>query len=299
METMHGLDGSPSWHGAWIVIPAFNEARTIRELALGALAHCPRLIVVDDGSSDGTSSELQGLPVVVLRHEQNRGKAASLRTAFEYALAHDAECVVTLDGDGQHHPADTERLLSAWRMQPDRLVIGSRLHDRSNFPRARYNANKFACFWISWAAGHPIADSQSGCRVYPREVMRIALGPRVRGKRFTFESEILIEAAHQGHPTLAVAIPGHYPVNARPSHFRPVLDITKIVLMVAGRLLRQGMAPRGLWRSLGTAPVLPGRRADEATPSTSGSGAGSTTGAGAGSNAMAGTDDEPLDATVR
>src|SRR5690606_32932752 len=71
----------PSWHGAWIVIPAYCEARTIRQLTLDALAHCPRVIVVDDGSSDGTSAALQGLPVVVLRHESNRGKAASLRTA--------------------------------------------------------------------------------------------------------------------------------------------------------------------------------------------------------------------------
>lgn len=267
-------DRGPSWHGAWIVIPAYNEASTIRRLALDALDHCQRVIVVDDGSQDGTPAELQGLPVIVLRHESNRGKAASLRTAFEYALGQDAECVVTLDGDGQHDPADTEALLSAWRAQPERLVIGSRLHDRSNFPRARYNANKFACFWISWAAGHPIADSQSGYRVYPREVMRIALGRRVRGNRFTFESEILIEAARQGHETLAVAIPGHYPANARPSHFRPVIDIGKIVIMVAGRLLRQAMAPRGLWRSLATAPVLPGRRADDA-------------------------DDKPLDATAR
>ena len=79
--------------------------------------------------------------------------------------------------------------------------------------------------------------------------MRIALS-RVRSSRFTFESEILIDAASKGFRTLAVAIPGHYPENARQSHFRPVVDITKIVLMVAGRLLRQGMAPLGLWRSL-------------------------------------------------
>ena len=90
--------------------------------------------------------------------------------------------------------------------------------------------------------------------------MRIALRGAVHGSRFTFESELLIQAARQGHPTLAMAIPGRYPANARRSHFRPVLDITKIVVMVAGRLLQRGMAPVGLWRSLQPAPVLPGRR---------------------------------------
>jgi len=204
---------------------------------------------------------LAGLPVTLLRHEVNQGKAASLRSAFEHALAHGALCVITLDGDGQHDPGDAVGLLDAWHRHPDRIVIGSRLHDRSQFPPARYRANRFACFWISWAAGHPIADSQSGFRIYPCDVMRLALGRRARASRFTFESEILIEAARHGFTTLAVAIPGHYPANARRSHFRPVLDIAKIVVMVAGRLLRQGMAPLGLWRSLGPAPVLPGRSA--------------------------------------
>jgi glycosyltransferase involved in cell wall biosynthesis len=250
---------APSWDRVWIAIPAYNEARTIRTLAEGALALCPRVIVVDDGSSDATAAQLAGLPVTLLIHEINCGKAASLRTAFAHALMQQARCVITFDGDGQHDPGDASALLEAWQRFPERIVIGSRLHDRTQFPPARYRANRFACFWISWAAGHAIADSQSGFRVYPRAVMQIALGGAVRGRRFTFESEILIEAARRGFTTLAVAIPGHYPVNARRSHFRPVVDIAKIVLMVAGRLLHQGMAPRGLWRSLKAAPVLPGR----------------------------------------
>jgi glycosyltransferase involved in cell wall biosynthesis len=250
-----------SWDGVWIAIPAFNESSTIRGLVQSALSHCPRVIVVDDGSSDSTSAQLAGLAVTLLRHEVNQGKAASLRTAFAHALTHEARCVITMDGDGQHDPADAAWLLDAWQRQPDRIVIGSRLHDRTQFPPARYRANRFACFWISWAAGHPIADSQSGFRIYPRAVMDLALGHEVRGSRFTLESEILIEAAWHGTTTLAVAIPGHYPAHARRSHFRPVIDIAKIVVMVAARLLRQGMAPRGLWRSLGPATVLPGRSA--------------------------------------
>jgi glycosyltransferase involved in cell wall biosynthesis len=249
-----------SWEGVWIAIPAYQEAGTIRKLAHEALAHCANVIVVDDGSSDGTAAQLDGLPVTLLVHPQNLGKAASLRTAFRYALSQHARCVIALDGDGQHDPADAPGLLAAWQRHPECIVIGSRLHDRAQFPPARYRANRFACFWISWAAGHPIADSQSGFRVYSASVMRIALRGTVSGSRFTFESEILIQAARQGHPTLAVAIPGRYPANARRSHFRPVLDIAKIVVMVAGRLLRYGMAPLGLWRSLQPATVLPGRR---------------------------------------
>lgn len=247
---------TPSWDGVWIAIPAFNEAQTIRGLAQAALALCPRVLVVDDGSTDATAAQLQDLPLTRLTHAVNRGKAASLRSAFKHALAHGARCVVALDGDGQHDPGDAANLLAAWHERPDCLVIGSRLHDPSQFPAARYRANRFACFWISWAAGHPIADSQSGFRVYSQAVMEIATSGRVPGDRFTFESEIIIEAADQGHTTLAVAIPGCYPANARRSHFRPVVDIAKIVVMVAGRLLKRGLYPQGLWRSLRAAPVL-------------------------------------------
>jgi glycosyltransferase involved in cell wall biosynthesis len=244
------------WRGVWIAIPAYNEERTIGLLARTALALCPRVIVVDDGSTDATLQQLEGLPLTLLRQPSNQGKAAALRAAFAEAIRQRASGVLTLDGDGQHDPNDAPALLQAWRHHPQRLIVGSRLHDRAHFPPARYRANRFACFWISWAAGHPIADSQSGFRLYPAAALSIALGEKVRGDRFTFESEILIEAADHGIRTLAVAIPGRYPPHARPSHFRPVVDITKIVVMVASRLLRKGLYPAGLWRSLQPASVL-------------------------------------------
>ena len=244
------------WDGVWIAIPAYNEVRTIRALAQAALAQCPRVMVVDDGSTDGTAQQLDGLRLTLLRQPVNKGKAACLRLAFTEALRLGAQCVVTLDGDGQHDPIDAPALLRAWRNHPDRLIVGARLHDKASFPPARYRANRFACFWISWAAGHPIADSQSGFRVYPAAVLALATADKVRGERFTFESEILIEAAEQGILSLAVAIPARYPPNARRSHFRPVVDIADIVRMVATRLLKKGFNPLGLWRSLHKAPLL-------------------------------------------
>jgi len=240
--------------GVWIVIPAYNEARTIRGLAEAALALCVRVLVVDDGSSDGTAEQLHGLPITVLRHPANRGKAAGLRTAFRHALALGATCAVTIDGDGQHDPRDVARLVAVWRRQPDRLMIGARLHDRDRIPRLRYFGNRTACFWISWAAGHPIADTQSGFRVYPREVMEIALADCAGCSGFTFESEIIIAAAHRGHRTLAVAVGACYPVDARRSHYRGGPDTMKIIAMVATRLLSKGMYLQGLWRSLQRAP---------------------------------------------
>lgn len=251
MSAEAGAPGPTAGDGVWIAIPAYNEARTIRALAEAALARSVRVLVVDDGSSDGTAAALDGLPLTLLRHAKNQGKAAALRSAFRHALAHGATAVVTIDGDGQHDPRDTPALLAAWRRDPDRVVIGARLHDRAGIPRARYLGNRIACFWISWAAGHPIADTQSGFRVYSRAVMEIALAECARCSGFTFESEVLIAAAQHGHRTEAVQIGAHYPAGARPSHYRAGPDTMKIVAMVARRLLARGLYLPGLWRSLG------------------------------------------------
>jgi len=250
------LTDEHAWEGVWIAVSAFNEAATIRTLTEKVLVICPRVIVVDDASTDLTIEQLQGLGVTLLQHKKNEGKAACLKTAFDYASTQGARCVMTMDGDGQHDPADAPKLLAVWLSQPNHIVIGARLHDRSQFPKLRYYANRTACFWISWAAGHPIADSQSGFRVYPSEVVKMVREGRVKGQRFTFESEVLIEASNRGILTAAVAIPATYPLNARPSHFRPVVDIAKIVLMVAGKLICKGMFPMGLLRCLKPVHVL-------------------------------------------
>ncbi len=243
------------WADVWILIPAYNEKATIRSLAQRALSMCPRVIIVDDGSTDSTVLALQGLPVRLLLQPSNRGKAACLLMGFRYAASRGARCVITLDGDGQHNPLDVPRLLSAWIDNTNRIVIGARLHDRLNFPPVRYYANRIACFWISWAAGHPIADSQSGFRLYPAEIINVALSGKVTGRRFTFESEILIQAAKYNILTLAVPILSCYPLNARASHFRPVVDIIKIIVMVASELLLQKMALKGLLRCLKPAQI--------------------------------------------
>jgi glycosyltransferase involved in cell wall biosynthesis len=233
-----------------VLIPAYNEAATIRDLVERALKIVPNVVVVDDGSSDATASQLGGLPVTLLRNERNLGKAASLWKGFDHALAHGAQFVVTLDGDGQHSPEDIGRLLHTARRFPDSIVIGARLHDKKNFPARRYYANQFARFWISWAAGYAIADTQSGFRVYPATLLKRLTRREVSWNGFVFESEILIAAGSLGIQSIAVSIPGIYPKQARASHFRPVRDIARIVLMVGGRLFMRGMYPAGLWRSL-------------------------------------------------
>jgi len=239
-----------------IVIPACNEAATIADVAARAAAVAATVIVVDDGSTDGTGERVAALPVTLLRNERNLGKGASLWRGMQHALALGVDGVVTLDGDGQHAPEDVPRLVRVARAHPGDLVIGARLVGRAAAPRARRIANRVADFWIGWAAGQPLDDSQSGLRVYPAALLqRLAVrhGP---GRGFVFESEALIAAARLGFRVRSVAIAAVYPRSARPSHFRPVADVARITGMVAWQLLRRGMYPAGLYRSLA------GRRAD-------------------------------------
>ncbi|MEO8346523.1 MAG: glycosyltransferase family 2 protein [Betaproteobacteria bacterium] len=233
-----------------IVIPAFNESRTIRSVAERALRQCATVIVVDDGSTDGTRDALAGLAVHVVRHPTNRGKAASLWDGFQYALEQNVDAVITLDGDGQHRPEDVPRLVNAARENPHRVLIGARLLGRDAYPWSRRKANHVADFWISWAAGHCIADSQSGQRLYPVELLRQLRVRHDAGAAFTFESEALIRAARLGFTTVAVPIQAIFNAGGRPSHFRPVRDIARIAWMVARQLLATGLYPLGLWRSL-------------------------------------------------
>lgn len=233
-----------------LVIPAYNEAASLRQVASAALAQHSWVIVVDDGSTDATAKCVGDLPLTLLRLPHNQGKATALWRGMEHALQHGATAVMTMDADGQHRAEDIPRLLDASQAHPDSLIIGSRMHDRGQFPVSRYLANRFANFWVAWAAGYPLSDSQSGFRVYPASLLRAYQAACHQIYGFVFESEVIIEAGRRGYAPLAVPIPAIYIASARKSHFRPVLDILRITRMVALKLLQRGLCPACLWRSL-------------------------------------------------
>jgi len=237
-----------------VVIPALNEERAIRTVVQDALAQCGRVIVVDDGSSDGTSAAIADLPVERIRHEQPLGKAKALQDGFRRALELGADGVLTMDGDGQHAAADLPRLLAAARQYPGAIVIGARLRGKDAQPGKNKFGNQQADFWVSWACGQRVVDSQSGQRFYPRAVVELALSLPRGG--FVFESEILIEAAQRGIHTVSVPIQSRYEDDRRASHFRPLRDVGRITAMIAGRLVRGGFMPRNYWRARTVPPVI-------------------------------------------
>lgn len=233
-----------------VVIPAYNEAATIADITLRALKQTDLVIVVDDGSTDDTSSQLIGLPVVLLKHHQNQGKAASLQTGFDYALKQGAKKIITLDADGQHQPEDISRVLKASDQHPKKIIIAARLKGQKSAPGLRLFANRFANFWISWAAGYRISDSQSGFRLYPAALLKKVRLNISRNRGFVFESEVLIEAARAGYYSIPVKVQSIYHADRRASHYRPVTDTARIIRMVAWKLFSRGMYPQGLFAML-------------------------------------------------
>ncbi len=234
----------------WVVIPAYNEAATVRDVAIRARRRCPNVVVVDDASSDGTEQALAGLDVTVLRNEANRGKAGSLARGFEHALSQGAVGIITLDADGQHAPEEIPAFIERSQDDPNVFLIGARRRELRRASLWRYLANCIADFWIGWAAGHTIEDSQSGFRLYPARLLQTVKIPHGPDRSFVYESEILIQAAWQGVVLKSVAVSVSPRSGPRPSHFQPLLDILRITRMVAWKLVGRGMYPVGLYRLL-------------------------------------------------
>ena len=240
-----------------VVIPALNEALRIREVVQGALAHCPRVIVVDDGSDDGTAALIADLPVTVLRHPQRMGKGASLRSGFREALRQGARAVATMDGDGQHSAADLPRMIDTFNRHPDCVVVGARLRKRSCQPWYRRLGNDFGDWGISWACGFRLVDTQSGQRLYPAAACAMEDVP---GEGFVFEAQMLISAARRlGLGVVALPVDTRYAGEGeafRKSHFRLWHDLRLITSHVVLQVLGHGNVIGEYQRTRRTQPVI-------------------------------------------
>jgi len=218
-----------------ILVPAYNCAETIATVVSGARRHVPRVLVVDDGSSDATAEVAATAGAEVLRHEVNRGKGAALCTGMGTLAASGIGRVLTMDGDGQHLADQIPVLLEASSRAPHGLIIGARQVAPGQASAIRLFGNRFANRWVAIACGLALPDTQSGFRVYPMPET-LALGARAH--HFDFETEVLIRAARGGILVVSVPVQAYYPPPAeRVSHFRPFVDTVRIIRIVLRLIL--------------------------------------------------------------
>ena len=161
-------------------------------------------------------------------------------------------------------------MLEAAAAYPGDIVIAARLQGRERMPRSRRFGNRQADFWISWASGYPIRDTQCGYRLYPAALLERLVVRDGRRNSFVFESEVLIEAARIGCYARSISIDTIYGRSPRVSHYRAAPDTMRIVLMVAGKLIERRLYLMGLLRSLrllphpGNAPQKTGAKTPDA-----------------------------------
>jgi glycosyltransferase involved in cell wall biosynthesis len=212
------------------VIPACNEEYRIGDVLDGVKRYIPadQIVVVDDGSTDGTAAVADTAGVRVLAHRTNRGKGVALRTGFEYLMTHTRiEAIFTLDADGQHDPDEIPAFIEHYRKRHVDILIGNRMFRTEGMPFIRLLTNQFTSRVLSLRTGCTIDDSQSGYRLIRSSLLRAL--DFVTG-HFDLESELLIKAALRGAVIDSVPIRTIY-MDER-SKINPLRDTVRFFMLV-------------------------------------------------------------------
>lgn len=204
------------------VIPCFNEAKTIGPLVSALRQQLPLVVVVDDGSTDGTAHMAESAGATVIFHERNQGKGASLQTGLSHALHHGFDWAATLDGDGQHSPSDLPPFLSCAEETGTPLIIGNRMHQAAAMPWLRRRVNRWMSQKLSHCAGCELPDTQSGFRLIHLQTWASL---RLSARRFEVESEMLMAFLAARHAVEFVPI--GVIAAARKSRIRPFADTVR------------------------------------------------------------------------
>ncbi len=218
-------DGSPGDTSILVLIPAWNEARTIGPIVEAVAARLP-VLVVDDGSTDTTAECARRAGAEVIAHPANRRKGAALKTGFAWAMEKGYGAVITMDADGQHDPEDLGRFLDAHRQARAGLVIGERQFAEMPWPN-RFTT-PLGSKILSLALGIPVTDNQSGFRLLTRDFLERM---HLASDGYELEVEMIWEAVRLKMPPAWVPIRTIY-FRDRQSGFHPVVDTWHFLRMV-------------------------------------------------------------------
>lgn len=221
-----------------VAIPVYNEARFIGSVVLQARRYARWVIVVDDGSLDDSAAIAEAAGAKVLRHEQNRGKAAAVRTGLKYVKAFmrrraEIAAFVMMDGDGQHNPIEIPTLVAPILDGEADMVVGSRfLGVRSRIPRWRVFGQKALTLATNLGSGYRLTDSQSGFRAFSRQALELL---DFESDGFSVESEMQFLAQQEKIRVTEVPITCRYEEPPKRNPFEHGLQVLGGILHLIGQ----------------------------------------------------------------
>lgn len=210
-----------------VIIPAFDAMSTIGGLVRRIRTQGLDVMVVNDGSQDSTAQVASTHGAVVISHVDNLGKGTALQTGFRHALRLGYEGVITMDSDGQHDPADLQRLIETVERGEAHIVVGNRMGNDRAMPFLRRWTNRAMSSIVSRLIRQRIPDSQCGFRFIHRDVL--AATP-LAAQHFDIETELLLAAVRRGWTVASIPILTIY--DNRRSHIRPVRDGLRFLRLV-------------------------------------------------------------------
>lgn len=210
-----------------IAIPAYQAEASVGDVVRRCLEQLPTVLVVDDGSRDGTADEARRAGADVVSFEVNRGKGNALERAFGELFGRGVASVVTVDADGQHLPEEIPKLLAAAGGAD--LVLGTRDHLYEQMSPVRRASNRLSSRAISLVAGQPLADIQTGFRVYSKRLIETVGFPE---PRFEAESAVVVRASRGGFRIVGVPVRLGFADGRTTSHYRPLVDSLRIAAAV-------------------------------------------------------------------
>ena len=213
-----------------ILIPTYNNDKTLRRVIDGILAYTNHVFVINDGSTDTTSAILESYEkqISVVTIPINKGKGNALQVGFRKAKESGYDFAITIDSDGQHFPHDIPSFIKVLKQKSKPvLIIGSREMEQDGIPKKSSFGNKFSNFWFWFETGIKLNDTQSGYRLYPLKF----IPKKFWTNKFEFEIEIIVRTAWKGIEVTNIPIDILYDPNERVSHFRPFQDFTRISIL--------------------------------------------------------------------
>ena len=214
-----------------VIIPTYNNSKTLEGVINGVLQYTDHIIIVNDGSTDGTEEIMESYPQLEqIRLSKNIGKGMALRLGFRHALTLGFEYAITIDSDGQHYPEDIPIFLKALGEEENKnlLLIGARNMEHSSVPKNSSFGNRFSNFWFWVETGIKLQDTQCGYRMYPIKDLQ---NLRFHTKKFEFEIEIIVRASWNGTLVKNIPVQVHYDQTDRISHFKPITDFVRISIL--------------------------------------------------------------------